>query len=356
MRCRMGSFPRHLSLPMESSPPRRSFGVILNPVAGSRHADRLSDRLRALLAAHGVTYELVRTGYPRHAVALAGELAGSFDVVVAAGGDGTVQETASGLRTIPGATLGILPLGTGNDLAGLIGMPRRLEQAVAALLAAEAVAVDAGSVRWREEPVGPWRESSFLNAVGIGFDALVAAEAARFKRYRGKSAYLLGVVSALRQWTEPVVVVERMGPVWALAPDGSCTPLAAESGVEGALFLAAAGNGRSVGGGFRMTPHASLADGLLDFCLAAGVRSRRLPVLVTQVLRGTHIGAPEVTAERLAGLRLRSESGVPIHVDGEVLTRKAVEVEVRVVPRALRLLCPDPSLDVLRAPAPTSSP
>jgi diacylglycerol kinase (ATP) len=238
----------------------------------------------------------------------------------------------------------MLPLGTGNDLAELIGMPRKPETALAALRVAEPVAVDVGRVRWREEEGGAWQDGLFLNAMGVGFDALVAAEAARFKRFRGKSAYLAGILRALVLWPQPTVTVERLGPSRRLLPDGTTGPL--EEGTllhRGPLFLAAAGNGRSVGGGFRLTPHASLVDGLLDLCFVEDVRKRRLPVLIPQVIRGAHLGAPEVVSERLPGLRLLApDLGVPMHLDGEVLTTRAVEIEAWLEPGALRLLCPDP--------------
>jgi diacylglycerol kinase (ATP) len=329
---------------MSTSPTSgRRYAVILNPAAGNSRAGKIRARLRAALEASGASFELIPTEGPRHAARLAAELGGGFDAVVAAGGDGTSQEVATGLyRAASRVPLGVLPLGTGNDFGDLIRMPHRCEDAVAALLAAEAQPIDVGHVRWREQADGPWHEGLFLNAVGIGFDAMVATEAARFKHFRGKSAYFAGIVSALKRWPRPTVRVERLSPSLRILPGGATEPAASgELLHEGKLFLAAVGNGRTVGGGFRITPHARPDDGLLDLCFVDDVRHLRLPILIPQVMRGRHLGAPEVVSERLTGLRIVSpDYGLPLHFDGEVLTSSAVEVEVHVLPGAVQVLCP----------------
>ena len=112
---------------------------------------------------------------------------------------------------------------------------------------------------------------------------------------------------------------------------------------RGPFFLAAVSNGVSVGGGFRLTPEARVDDGLLDVCLVAGPLSlARILVLLPKAIRGRHLNEPEVTMDRVDALALRLSAGVPIHVDGEVLTRSAVEVEIGVRPGAFRMLRPRP--------------
>jgi diacylglycerol kinase (ATP) len=338
-----------MSAPSESP---RSYAVILNPTAGGRRAGREREHLRAVLAAAGAHFEIITTRRPLHATELALEACSAFDAVVAAGGDGTIQEVACGMlqsdRDVP---LGIVPLGTGNDLADAVGVPRRPAEAVNALLDARIVRADVGRARWREAKGGRWHETVFINAVGMGFDALAASEAARFKLFRGKSAYLAGIVSALIKWPQPTVTVERLGPSERILPDGSTEPTDGGDLLHrGELFLASVGNGKSVGGGFRLTPYASVADGLFDFCFVAKVWKPRLAVLIPQVIRGTHIGAPEIVSERLPGIRVTSEErGLPLHFDGEVLTRHAVEVEVRIEKGALGLLCPKNASDTVTA-------
>jgi len=333
---------------MHTSDTPRSLAVILNPTAGNQRAGRARAGLLQALEASGTHFEIIPTERPRHATQIAEEVAGEYDAVVAAGGDGTLQEILTGVyRANNGGVLGVVPLGTGNDFGDLIGMPHRPELAIPALLAAKPVPVDAGHVRWREAEGGPWYEAIFINAVGIGFDAMVAIEAARFKRLRGKATYLAGIISALAKWPYPHVRLERIGPSDVILPGGKTTP-ANGAGVlhEGQLFLAAAGNGRTVGGGFTLTPHARANDGLLDLCFVEHVRKRRLPFLIPRVIKGSHLGQPEIVSERLEGLRITStEVGLPLHFDGEVLTQSAVEIEVHVLPNAVKMLCPDASID-----------
>ncbi len=329
---------------------RRSLAVILNPVAGNRRAGRAGDKLRQALERSKVDFELFETQRPRHAEAIVRELDGQFDIVVSAGGDGTLQEIATGIyRSGQSLSIAVIPMGTGNDFGDLIEMPHEIDEAIARIGSARVVPVDAGHVRWREQADGAWHDAVFLNAVGIGFDAMVASEAARFKRFKGKSAYLAGIVSALAKWPNPTVRLERLGPADTILPDGTLEPAGGEGLLhEGQLFLAAAGNGRTVGGGFRLTPHARANDGLLDMCFVEQVRKRRLPILIPKVIKGTHLGEPEIVSERLSGLRMVSpEMGLPLHFDGEVLTRTAVEVEVRVIPGAFQMLCPDASIQAL---------
>lgn len=313
----------------------RSVAVILNPAAGNRRAGRAHRQMRKALDAAGVPFEIFQTERPNHASTLARRAAARFDAVFAAGGDGTVQEVASGLLDADDTVLGIVPLGTGNDLAKLLGVPKRPGDAIRALLDAEVAPIDAGIVRWRDDGA-PERvhEAVFVNAVGVGFDALVAAEADRLKLVRGISGYVAAVWKALRVWEQPEVEVRR-------APVAAGIEEAPEPIYRGPFFLAAVSNGVSVGGGFRLTPEARVDDGLLDLCLVAGPLSlARILVLLPKAIRGRHLREPEVTMDRVEALALRLSAGVPIHVDGEVLTRSAVEVDIAVQPGTFRVLRP----------------
>ncbi|MDX1530842.1 MAG: diacylglycerol kinase family lipid kinase [Rhodothermales bacterium] len=327
-----------------SPAPSRTFAVVLNPAAGNRRAGRQRERLQRALDAAGVPYELLPTVRPQHAAELARRAAAAFDVVVAAGGDGTLQEVATGLfGQEERATLGVLPLGTGNDFAELLGIPKQPEAALRALLRAEPVPVDGGVVRWRTARTGGlWNEAVFVNAVGIGFDAEVAFRAQRKKRLRGKLAYAAAIGGVLRSWPTPEVEVRRVGEAVAVTPSGATAPLDDGSGpvYRGPLFLCCAANGRSVGGGFRLTPHAEVDDGRLDLCCVGALPLKRILMLLPKVFRGAHLGAPEVISERLGGVTLTASSGLPIHLDGEIVTREAVEVEVAVQPAAFRVLRP----------------
>lgn len=307
--------------------------------------------------------DLVVTSAQGDARRLAGDAAGHFDTVLAVGGDGTVHEVAAGLLDNPSRTaLAVLPTGTGNDFARMIGMPNAVCEAVEALVTADCVAVDAGYVAWTDRPSvrqsttektgradesttggpdGPVPDNGaedtvrdrhqhtnwFVNAVGIGFDGFAASLAPKYKHYPFKSGYLVAVLHALLSW-KPVPTV--------------ITDFAKERKLmyEGDFFMLTVGNGRDSGGGFTINPKASLTDHLLDACLVTNIGIFRALRLLPRAMNGTHLELQEVLYWQSPRLRLCTTQPVPIHADGEVLTVSATEVIVEIRPSALSLLVP----------------
>jgi YegS/Rv2252/BmrU family lipid kinase len=245
---------------------------------------------------------------------------------VAVGGDGTVHEVARGLIEQGGRVpLGVIPMGTGNDFVKAIGMPGAPDAAVAALQRALPRAVDHGWVRWDEQ--GTMQEQAFVNAVGIGFDARVAHEASTFKRLPGMTAYLAAVFRTLRKWTSPPARVT------AETPAGEAVCL-----YDGPLLLTTVGNGVSSGGAFYLTPQASIRDGVLDACIVAHASPWRIVQVLPRALRGRHTAEPEVHMATVRRLRLQAEAPLPLHADGEGLSRGTRTLEVRIAEGGLRVL------------------
>ena len=301
---------------------------LLNPTARSGRAARLVPALQAAIRRTGLDGAVHLTERPRHAEALARALAADARAVVAVGGDGTVSEVAAGLAG--GATpLGIVPFGTGNDLAATLGVPRRTEAAVDALARAlrrrtPPRAIDVLRVRWTDGDGAPG-ERVVANAVGVGFDAAAAAGAPRYKRLGGRTAYLASVAATLGDWARP----DRAARVWA---DGALVH-------DGPLFLCEVGNGPRVGGGFVLAPGADLGDGAADLCLVRHVTTSRALRLLPLALRGTHVRAPEVATARASAVRVEATGRpLPVHGDGEPLSAGIAALEVAVWPRALRVV------------------
>lgn len=194
---------------------RRSFYIILNPVAGSRRPG-LMDALVLRLEAAGAHVIIDRTKAPGHAaeLALAAARRGEVDAIVAAGGDGTINEVARGVVG-QGVPLGIIPLGTANVLAIELGLRPRASQVADMLLRGPAALIGTGLVEGR----------IFLLMVGIGFDgAIVHHINPRLKRLTGKFAF---VWSGLKIWVKGpgrpldlVVDGERKQAQWAVALNG----------------------------------------------------------------------------------------------------------------------------------------
>ncbi len=322
------------------------YTIILNPTAGHGAAGRRRKRLEAALVEADASFRLLVTEGPGHAAALAREAATPGEALVAVGGDGTVQEVARGLLESGQAVhLGVLPAGTGNDFVKMLGMPRWPRAAVTALLHAVPQPVDYGVVRWWDEAQrrgagsGELDASStdnrqpatgnrhvFVNAVGAGFDAQVAAAAGRFKRLPGLTGYLVAVFDTLRRWEAPRTRVHLDGQEAAF--------------YDGALLLVTAANGVSSGGGFYLTPEASVTDGLLDVCLVEHATTGRILQIIPFALRGRHIGAPEVHMSRTKRVKITSDAPVFVHADGEILTKQAEVVDIEVVRGGLSVLVP----------------
>lgn len=303
--------------------------AILNPRAANGNAGKKHAALEAALRAAGLGGEVWQTEAPGHGVALARQAAAEAEAVLAVGGDGTIHEVCQGLiASERSAHLGVIPLGTGNDFVKMLGMARDLETAARQLASAVPTPVDYGLVHWDVD--GEPRRRAFVNAVGMGFDAYVAADVDAFKRLPGVTGYVAAVVRSLWRWQTPQARISG-----ATTSGGPASVL-----YEGPLLLVTAGNGVCSGGSFYLTPRASITDGLLDVCLVAEASPWRILRILPRALKGRHEREPEVYTARLHRLHVTAEAGLPIHADGEIVTRCACVVEVEVMPGGLSVLMP----------------
>ena len=300
---------------------------IINPHAGGIFKRR-SRRVLEALATSGLNYHVRTTEYPRHAVELAREAAMRSDVVVAVGGDGTVNEVVSGLVGSGGtACLAVIPVGTGNDFAKMLDVPEDPSAALKALSTGARSRVDYGLVRW--EGQGESGTAIFVNAAGTGIDARVAAAAAGMRYLNGTPRYVAAVIRTLRHWNAPRVRVdvERNG-----RRDRVSTS-------EHLLVLA--GNGCCAAGGFYLTPDARIDDGAIDVCIIRNAPLSRILALIPAVLRGgQHAGEPEVTLMKAERIRVESATPLAIQADGEVITSAALDITFEIVAQGLSVVQP----------------
>jgi diacylglycerol kinase family enzyme len=300
----------------QASTPARRLLVIYNPTAGRRKRQRLAAWL-ARLNALGAATTLAETTGPRHAEALAGAAdPAQFDAVAVAGGDGTINEAANGLRhsSLP---LALLPLGTANVLAGEIGLPRDLDRL------AEIAAFAPARPVWPGEAVAPGAESGrlFLVMAGIGFDADVVERLdLGLKRRLGKLAYVAGIAGRLRDY--------RPSFYRALL-DGAP--------IEAASLVAA--KAHFYGGRFVLAPAARLSDPHLHVALFE--RAGRGAALLYMMAMALHL-MPRCPAFRVvpAGrIDLIEPAGAAVQIDGDVALR--LPVSLRIAARPLALIQPE---------------
>lgn len=296
------------------------YTIVLNPTAGRGRGSSGRAVLEALIkksvaelpAPSAVTWEIVETERSGDGIRLAQQaVERGANVVVAAGGDGTLGEVVNGMAE-SNAALGLLPMGTGNDFARNLGLQGNLERAVHTLFHGTPQPVDLGRTgnRW------------FINVSGCGFDALVAERVNRgFRHLHGTSAYLAAVMQTL---------IKLRPAEMRLTLDGETQSL---RGV-----LCAVANAPMYGGGMKIAPDARINDGWLDVCLIGDAGRLEFLRAFPRVFAGTHLSHPKVTIFRARHVAIESDPPLPVLVDGEVTGTTPIEFTLH--PAALTLLMP----------------
>ncbi len=304
--------------------------IIANPAAAKGAAAHAIPKIERLLAEYGLDFDLVCTERPWHAAELAQEaVAAGYDVVVAAGGDGTSNEVLNGLMQAKTATpaappvMGALCIGRGNDFAYGVGIPADLEAGCRTLSQGSRRTIDVGRVTGGLYPQGRY----FGNGVGIGFDAVVGFEAAKFAHLSGFLGYLVAVLrTVFLYYRAPLVTVEYDGRALTLP----------------ALMISIM-NGRRMGGGFMMAPQGQPDDGLLDLCIARQVSRARIFALVPHFIRGTQATQKPIAVERARRVGVTAvERVLPAHADGETLCTEGQRLEIELLPRQIEIICQKP--------------
>ena len=290
----------------------KKYKLIANPAAGRGKANAAVLQVVELFKAKGATFDLELTTAPQQAAEIARKALKEFDVIVAVGGDGTVNEIVPGML-FSGKPLGIIPSGSGNDFIKSLGIPNSIEAAVAIVLKGGERVIDAGKINGRY----------FANGVGIGFDA--AVNRASYEINHSKRGLLLYVCALVR-------TLGRFDPVPVKITINGET-------IEQDIFLLTIGNGTTCGGGFRLTPHAKVDDHLLDVTI---VKPLGIPTLIwhlPKVFLGT---IDKVTnyarLMRTAKLSVTSAHPLPVHVDGEIFPGDGKTLEIEIVPGALTVI------------------
>lgn len=288
--------------------------IIFNPYAGRGRGVKRAEAVVKALHAVDFEFDSVVSEDRGHAIELAQRaVEAGRELVVAAGGDGTINEVVNGimLAETHGATarLGVMPIGSGNDFAGALGITTDLRQAAEVLKRGHVRRVDIGTVNGRY----------FDNNVGIGFEAQINIEAHKLTWLRGQVMYLAAVFRAMASFPIPVVQIDKDG----------------DRRADKSILMLSIGNNYRNGGGFRITPEAVPDDGLLDLCIVDAISRREILRLLPKAMKGDHLGETAVEMTRFKHLVVESESPLPVHADGEILWNDAQRVEIEVLPDRL---------------------
>lgn len=296
--------------------------VAVNPSASfGRRRDVGTSVAAAVTAAGHTPVVLLEESFDDLVAAARAELASSPDALVVVGGDGMVNLGAN-LVAGTDVPLGLVPSGTGNDMARALGIPHDDHEAATRLLVAQLerppLVIDAGRVSH-----GDGESTWFACMVSAGFDAVVNERANRMRWPKGRSRYNLALYLEL---------IRLRHLSYRLELDG------VSHEVEGTLV--SVGNGQSLGGGMKVTPDAVLDDGLLDVLVVDRLTRLQFLRIFPKVFAGTHLGDPRVHVHRVRRVTIHSDD-VVAYADGERVGPLPVTVEV--VPGALRVLAPDPT-------------
>lgn len=293
--------------------------IILNPYAQRWNALKRQPEMEAALKLAGLDYDLVRTEYPGHGIELAAKAAmEGYSPIVAAGGDSTVNEVVNGLMDAAAekksTLLGVLPMGTANDLADNLGISKDLTEAARLIEGGEARMLDVCRVNQRY----------FVNNSGVGLEPFITTIQMEITRVQGIVRYLLATLIGIYR-----------NPSWHMKitwDDGE---------YNGPVTLASVGNSARTGGMFYLTPNANAFDGKLTFLIGFAPSRLELLSILPKAMRAEKNNVttdPRTFEKNTTSLKIVSTTPTPMHTDGEVLTTNISELSYSIIPGCLPIL------------------
>ncbi len=287
--------------------------IIVNKKSGTGDKKHITELVSQRINKAALRYEIAFTAYKGHATELShSAVRQGVDLVVAAGGDGSVNEVASAL-VHTGTPMGILPMGSGNGLARSLHIP------LAPFKALDVI----NNFHVRTIDVGFANKHLFLSNAGVGFDALVAKNFEQSRR-RGLMSYIFTIMRSLAAY-KPAS--------YELTVDGIKQK-------HSAFFIGIA-NGNQLGYNFKIAPEATPDDGLLDVCVIGPIPIWRLPLAAYRAYRGSLPQSAFVEYVRCSSLLIQGEKPMGwMQADGDAFPVEGNTLEVSVLPQALQVVTP----------------
>jgi len=287
---------------------------IVNPISGNLFGGTMVTVIEEMIKKYNINGEIVMTEYPGHATEIsAAHAEKGTHFIIAVGGDGTLNEVARPLVGKKEIVSGIIPAGTGNDYSQIPGFPNRFqENDWDIFFRKNVIAQDVGTVNG----------AIFLNGMGLGFDAEVAAQNYTEEgevRKGGADKYIWHIVKTLLFFREKRMIVVNNGERH-----------------ETECFMNTISIGRRFAGSFFLTPKAIANDGLLDVCSIKGLNLFQRFKLLLMVTKGEHIKDKRVNYFQTPSIDLEFPKEVPYHVDGEL--NFAGKFNVRIIPGGLNII------------------
>lgn len=267
---------------------------IVNPVAGGGKTKEVVPIIKSSLGNKDVEYDIVFTTKPKEATDLVKKLLDKgYTKVVAVGGDGTVNETAFGITEKGKGILGILPSGTGNDLARALNIPLNPKEALKNILNGKIKNIDIGTVN----------DNLFFNISSIGFDAEVVLITDKIKnKIKSSISYVIALLITVFKFKCIEVDLEIDDVT-----------------VKSHVLLVAVGNGKYYGGGINILPMADMEDGYFHVCVVKKLSKLKLLLLLPTIINGSHIKRKKyVKIFKAKKVKLKSRNNIFLNIDGEL--------------------------------------
>ena len=273
-------------------------------------------------AAAGLTGDTLLSGAPGELTELARNAAADgADLLVVVGGDGSVNEVVNGVAGQAQLELAVIARGTGWDFARSLGLPHKLDDAIAVALRGRTRTIDLGRVTyqaWSGEQARTW----FANVASAGMSGAIAQRAnATSKALGGKASYVWATLAVFARWSNSEVSVTVDGEVR-----------------RGRLHDVVVANGAYFGGGMKICPEAEADDGAFDVLLIGDLTKRDLLVTLPKTFRGTHLPHPKAELLRGTTVTVGAPEPLPLQLDGEQPGTTPARFEL--VERALRFRVP----------------
>lgn len=297
--------------------------IIVNPYADRGRARQAAADLRPIVEEFGGA-DWAGSVYPTHTLDLARQAAEQgYDLVITAGGDGTVHEVINGLMQVPQQKrprMGVIPLGSGNDFSNAICVNSHPAYALRQIFSGKVKRVDVGRLRDDMD-----RSEYWINTVGIGFDTIVTIRSRKITLLRGFMIYLVAVIQA--------IILDHEAPRMQVESDR-------ETWDKEMLMLVLCNGGRE-GGGFYVQPQARPDDGVFHYAGVDRVSRPMMFRLVPEVMKGTHGRFKQVRMGAFQTMKLEADRPLYVHMDGEIFAGFGMNVrrlEVDILPGEIEVV------------------
>ncbi len=293
----------------------KSYLIIANPFAGNGKCGKYLDDIKEYLTTMENRFLLKTTDYSGHATKIAELYADNYDVIISIGGDGTLNEIINGLAPYKEKEIGLLPLGSGNDFFLNLSKLKFSKAVFQDIVKSDKFinGVDVGIVEYKERGSEEIKRRKFINALGVGFDALVAHHNQQGKIFQGIGSYFTAIIKSLISYK-------------SLNIYGTLD----KKDFAGNYLMLTVGNGKSSGGGFKLNPNAVINDGYLDLTKVDYLNRKRIFSALPLAVKGEIDRVREAEMYKFKSAEFNLKNPYYLHTDGEVLSRSVDWLKIKV--------------------------